>query len=260
MKITQQLSTGITVRQNFKDCVRFVMFETGVEGWEYATHGGTVFIVNLQGKLFGLTCRHVFGDFNWRQIRITEAKFGRQFARLKSLVYPTQPRGEAIGTDILDVAVIEFADDVGADFFADSPYLVDANTVGTSNEGDVLFVNGALKEMSDLSEPAIAPVFCLLEFHDYGATSADPSLREAYAEFAEPRFRTITGMSGSPVYNATRKQLCGMVVRGVLTGAACKLWYIDIFDVVQFLSAIVESRSETDYTKTLVRGTLVPDF
>jgi hypothetical protein len=262
MKIIQQLSTGITVRQDFRESVRFVMFQTGVEGWEYATHGGTAFIVNFRGKPFGLTCRHVLQDFYWGQLAVTAAKFGRkgsQFAALKSLVYPSNPRGEAVGTDILDVAIVEFADDVGADFFTDAPYIIDANTWGTSNEGDALLVNGVLKEKSDLSEqPVVSPVFCLLEFHDCGATSADPLLREAYAEFHEPEFSSVTGISGSPVYNSTANKLCGMVIRGALTGRVCRLWYIDISDIMQTLIAIVEGRSETDYTKHLVRRVPAP--
>jgi hypothetical protein len=225
MRITQQLSTGITVRQDFRDSVRFVMFQTDVQGWEYATHGGTAFIVNFRGKPLGLTCRHVLRDFYWGQLAITAAKFGRkgsQFAALKSLAYPSGPRGEAVGTDILDVAIMEFADDVGADFFTDPPYIIDDNTWGTSNEGDGLLVNGALKEKSDLSEqPVVSPVFCLLEFRDCGATSPDPLLREAYAEFHEPQFSSVTGISGSPVYNSTANKLCGMVVRGALAGRAC---------------------------------------
>jgi hypothetical protein len=248
MKITQRLSTGITVRQDFRDSVRFVTFQTGVEGWEYATHGGTAFIVNFRGKPFGLTCRHVRHDFYWGQLAITAAKLGRkgsQFAALKSLAYPSDPGGEAVGTDILDVAIVEFADDVGTDFFTDPPYIIDANTWGTSNDGDALLVNGALKEKSDLSDqPVVSPVFCLLEFRDCGATSGDPLLREAYAEFHEPEFSSVTGISGSPVYNSTANKLCGMVVRGALTGRACRLWYIDISDVMQTLIAIVEGRSE----------------
>src|SRR6266852_9221072 len=72
MKITQTLRSGIALQQDFRDSVRFVMFETGLEGWEYATHGGTAFVVNFHGKLFGLTCRHCFGDFDWRQLSLTE--------------------------------------------------------------------------------------------------------------------------------------------------------------------------------------------
>ena len=80
----------------------------------------------------------------------------------------------------------------------------------------MLYVNGVLKEKSDLSGMPISPVFCLLEFSDQGATSTDPILREAYAEFADPEFTEVTGLSGSPTFDATLNRLAGMVVRSAL--------------------------------------------
>jgi hypothetical protein len=254
--ILQHLSSGLQVRQDFRTSVRFVMFRTGVEGWEYSTHGGTAFIVNFRGKPFGLTCRHVLRDFYWGQLAITAAKFGRkgsQFAALKSLAYPSDPRGEAVDTDILDLAVVEFGDDVGPAFFTDPAYILDANTVGTSEEGDVLLVSGTLKEKSELSGTSVTPTFCLLEFVDCGAPSTDPSLRQAHAGFADPEFSTITGLSGSPVFNASTNRLAGMVVRGAFNRRACTICYVDIFDIMQFLTAVAEGHPRTDYVKTLHR-------
>ncbi len=254
MEFAQIIINGITIRQDFSRSVRFVMFATGVDGWEYATHGGTAFVVNFRGKLFGLTCRHVLTDFNWSQLAITEARFGTQLAGLKAIYYPSDPRGEAVDTDIFDVAVIEFADHVAASFFTDPAYIINANTCGGgSREGDVLRVNGVLKEKSDLSGPEIAPVFALLDFVDRGATSTDPSLREAYVEFALPDFTSVTGISGSPVFNVTTGKLCGMTVRAGLVKRACTLWYIDIVDIMYLLDAIVSGRPETNYQKTILR-------
>jgi hypothetical protein len=232
--------------------VRLVLFETGYEGWEYATHGGTLFLVNFRGKVYGLTCRHVLKDFDWPQLRITEKKFGQQFARLRGLVYPSDPRGEAVDTDILDIAVIEFAPEVTPTFFADPPYVLDTNTAASSNSGNVLYVNGLIKEKTELEGEQITPMFSLLEFCDRGATSSDVSLREAYAEFASPEFTEVTGISGAPVFNATSTKLAGMVVRGALDGSKCTIWYVDIFDIMQFLTAVAEGRADTDYTKTIL--------
>jgi len=39
---TQELSTGVIVHQDFRNGVRFVMFSTGFDDREYATHGGTL--------------------------------------------------------------------------------------------------------------------------------------------------------------------------------------------------------------------------
>jgi hypothetical protein len=77
-------------------------------------------------------------------------------------------------------------------------------------------------------------------------------LREAYAEFASPEFTEVTGISGAPVFNATSTKLAGMVVRGALDGSKCTIWYVDIFDIMQFLTAVAEGRADTDYTKTIL--------
>jgi hypothetical protein len=150
--------------------------------------GGTLFLVTLRGRVFGLTCRHVLDGFDWRQLRITEAKFGKMFAPIRAVVYPSDLRDEAVDTDILDIALIEFAQEVVADFFPAPLYVLDAGTCGSASDGYVLYVNGALKEKSDLSVMPIRPVFCRLEFVDRGAASAYPILTRAYAEFASPEF------------------------------------------------------------------------
>jgi hypothetical protein len=116
MKTSQVLASGITIRQDIRDAVRAVLFETGFEGWEYATHGGTLFVVNYQGKVYGVTCAHVLKDFNWNQLVVTDRKTGTGIAGLKTVCYPSSPRDAAVDADILDVAVIEFADDIGPDF------------------------------------------------------------------------------------------------------------------------------------------------
>jgi hypothetical protein len=119
----------------------------------------------------------------------------------------------------------------------------------------MLYVNGALKEKFDLSGMPISPVFCRLEFVDRGAASADPILRQAYAEFANPEFTEIIGLSGSPVFNASSNKLVGMAVRGALTGKRCTLWYIDMFDILTLVTAVAEAREATDYTKVVTRLT-----
>jgi hypothetical protein len=255
MKVQQRLASGTIIAQDFRTSVRFPIFETGYKEWPYATNGGTLFLATFRGRVFGMTCRHVLDGFDWRQLRVTEAKFGKMFAPIRGLVYPSGPKGEAVDTDILDIALIEFAAEVGPDFFPDPPYVLDAGTCGSASDGDVLYVNGALKEKSDLSGMPISPVFCRLEFVDRGAASADPILRQAYAEFANPEFTEITGLSGSPVFDATSNKLVGMAVRGALTGKRCTLWYIDMFDILTFVTAVAEGREATDYTKVVTRLT-----
>lgn len=255
MKVQQRLTSGTIIVQDFRTSVRFPIFETGYAEWPYATNGGTLFLATFRGRVFGLTCRHVLEGFDWQRLRVTEAKFGKMFAPIRGLVYPSAPKGEAVDTDILDIAVVEFAPAVTPTFFPDPPYVLDAGTCGTADIGDVLYVNGALKEKSDLTEMPISPMFCLLEFADMGAASADPILRKACAGFANPEFTEITGLSGSPVFDMASKKLVGMAARGTLAAKTCTLWYIDMFDILTLVTAVAEGREATDYTKVVTRLT-----
>jgi hypothetical protein len=251
-RVEQTLTSGLMIRQNFKESVRFALFSTGVSGWEHASHGGTVFLLNFNGRIFGITCAHVFGDFNWRQLAITEKKFGQKIAALKSAFFLSAPQGEAIDSTLLDVAVVEFTEDVSASFFVDPPYIVDPRTVGSGAEGDLLVVNGNLKEKTDLSGDALAPAFTLLQLRDRGAPSSDITLRLAAADWGSSEIQDLAGLSGSPVFNRTKNVLCGMVVRAGLTKPGCKVWYLDFSDLMKVLEAIFQGRTETAYKKTIL--------
>lgn len=96
MKVQPRLSSGTIISEDFRTSVRMPIFETGYDEWPYATEGGTLLLVNFRRRLFGLTCRHVIGSFDWRQLRVAHAKFGRMFAPIRGLVYPSSPRGDAV--------------------------------------------------------------------------------------------------------------------------------------------------------------------
>lgn len=253
MDVTHTLSSGVLLPQNFKDSVRFPVFQTGADDWPYASHGGTVFVVAFRGRILALTCRHVIGSFDWRGLSITEKKFGHQLALPTSLYYPSNLRGHAAGADIEDLAVLGFAEDIRASFFSDPPYVLDEGTIGTSREGDALLVNGNLKDRSELSGEAIRPEFALLELRDADVAAADVTLRLAKAVFDNPALARIAGCSGAPVFNATTERLCGLAVRGGVKDGACTLWYLDIVDIMHALTAIIEDRAESSYQKTVRR-------
>lgn len=54
MRVTQTLSSGLVIRQDFRDPVRFVFFDTGLYEWQYATHGGTMFVVRFGRSHYAL--------------------------------------------------------------------------------------------------------------------------------------------------------------------------------------------------------------
>lgn len=252
--VDQQLESGLSIRQDFRESVRFVMFKTGIEGWPLATHGGTAFIVNYRGRHFGITCKHVLGDFEWSQLRLTDVKFGRASAGMISINYPSDPRAEAIDSDVLDVVVVEFSEDADASFFKDQAYILDTGTVGTSRKNDALLVNGVLKGESTIDSDQVTPTFGLLEFADQGESTFDYALRQAQAVFDNRDIKSVTGISGGPVFNKTMSRLAGVVVRGSLTdGGLATIHYVDIFDVMKVLEAVSNGSLRAKYNKVIVR-------
>jgi hypothetical protein len=247
MRRQQILTSGIAIRQDFREATRFVMFQTGIA--DYATHGGTAFVVNYRGKPYALTCLHVPQDFEWSQLVITDVRFGTHFAPLKSIQHASDAQEAAVDADILDVAVIEFREPITSDFFKGSAYIIDQNTVGTSAVGNRLYVAGFLKDLSSIDEK-INAVSCLLEFQDDGSADHDATLRRAIAELDKPEFERVTGLSGAPVFDATTNKLCGMVTRA---GRDRNRWKLHYVDIMHLLDATHTQKATTSYRKTLLR-------
>jgi hypothetical protein len=250
MKTTQLLASGLIVRQDIEDSVRLVFFETGYEGWEYGSDGGTSFVINYSGNIYALTAKHVVKNFKWEQLVITKKKVGKEgedVAKISAVFYPSLPIKAAEGTDVVDIAVIELTNDVN--FFKDSAYIVDDKTIGTSKVGDKLYVSGSLKEKSSyLGE--IEPGFCQLDFIDNGASKwGDAFVREATAKYDNPPFESLDGLSGSPVFNVTQNKLSGMAIRGKLDKQSAQLFYIDIFDIYKVLESIKSGNLKAEYLK-----------
>jgi hypothetical protein len=82
--------------------------------------------------------------------------------------------------------------------------------------------------------------------------SSDPTLRQAAALYEAPQFDSVKGLSGAPVFNETSQRLCGMVVRGGIEGDVCIIRYIDVFDIIRLLEAVIAGHENTDYNKRMV--------
>lgn len=227
------------------------MFYTDEVDWPYATHGGTAFIVRSNGRYFGLVCKHTLGDFKWSQLAITDAKFGTKTAGVKAFVYASNPEGGAVDGDLLDLGVLEFSEDVDASFFADNAYILEESTICTSDPGDVLEVNGTLKDLSTIGDDEIAPVFARFGFVDTGPMPADPVLREAKGIIKGETINRLTGLSGAPVFNLTKKTLAEIVLRGHISNGAADIKYVDASDVLQLVSAAARQKKSTYYEKTV---------
>lgn len=257
-------SPGGPLHHNIGDAIRPVFFQTEYEEFLYATDGGTLFLVRYKGRIYGITARHVFTGrgFEPNRLFVTREKFAKKGtlpAPIEGIYYPSSPHGAAEGTDIVDLCLIEFNADMAPDFFAGSPYDTDTAPVQSSTGGHSLAVYGVLKEKTTIIHTAGEPGdiiigYCQLEYVDTTLTTPDPILREAKAEFQAPAFNSITGISGSPVYDKTAGALCGMVVRGGMTGARSNIRFIDVFDILRFLEGVGSGAASTNYEK------IVPEY
>jgi hypothetical protein len=251
---TQKFASGLVVRQDFAEAVRPVFFLTDHDEFVYGTHGGTLFIVMFRGCVYGVTCHHVFRDFSPGRLFVTQQKYakkGSMPAHVTRLAYPSSPKDSATDTDVTDLCVIEFSEDTQPDFFS-NPYLIEAGTIATSRPGDELCVAGVLKELTILVPGNLNIGYCRLVFQDAGPSKNDPVLRRGEAEFANPTFTSIIGISGSPVHNRTLDALCGMVVRGSLSHSRCSIYYLDISDIVRLLEAVSTGADNAYYIKQVL--------
>lgn len=238
-----------------KDACRWVCFETDVEDWEVATHGGTLFVVVYMGVPYGLTAKHNQHSFAWKNLIVTKDRLSNQTAGLKAVSYAGAGLGSAAGSDLLDVAIIQFADDVTPDYFDGSAYDLDTEPVCASQSGDDLTIYGVLTAPSILEEKQIIPKFGELGFLDVGPNSHDPVLREARGQWLNSKVHDLGGLSGGPVYNATQEGLCGMILRGgiaVETGIATG-HFIEIMDIARVLHSVHEGSRGGSYAKIVTR-------
>lgn len=237
------------------ECVRCAFFETrGLEDIpefpKYTSLGGTVFLLNRNNEVFGVTCGHIKQGYEWTDLIIADQKFGQKVAGISTIYKPAEPAGWAVESDILDIRVIRFTDDISASFFRDTAYITDAATTGNPADGDDLVVCGSIRDLSEFTTEDISPVYCQLDFRcDGSGSSNDVTLRTAYARYKDPTFDSLVGLSGSPVFNKSANRLCGMVTRAGMRDGAARIHFIEIEDVIQFITAIQNGSFRTTYTK-----------
>ncbi|WKW49705.1 hypothetical protein [Rhodomicrobium lacus] len=257
----QRLSSGLWIRQNVSESVRPAFFWTGYEDWPYATHGGTILLVQFNHQVFGLTCRHIFGDginrFEESNLFVPEvklAKVGARNASIAEVCYPSSLKPDAIDTSISDLCLLRFSSDFGPSFFTCTAYVIDENTIATGFVGDELAVHGVLKEFTDFAVDPIEIGYCRLGFNDAGQLLHNPIARKAVAEYIKPPFSNLAGLSGAPVFNETKNALSGLVIKGRINERnECVIEYVDIYDIVKFLTAAERGDNDVFYRKSKPR-------
>lgn len=230
--------------------IRPILFQTDLDDFQYATHGGTVFVVEYKGRPYGITCKHVLEDFNYDGLVVMGSFDFRKGDKAAQIDGYYMQRGGALatdataGSDVQDICIVVFAEETDLSFFGSDIYEVNERTVHSSQMGNELHVSGFLKDKTTIAPPTIRAGHALLQLRDAGSSGFDPFLRRAHALFGELQFDSLTGLSGAPAFNVTEAALCGMVVRAGLTGQTCWLYFLDIYDIVQMLE-VASTRSAT---------------
>lgn len=223
-----------------------------MEGWEVATHGGTMFLVVYDGAPFGLTAKHNLHSFAWSDLIVTKTRLSNFTAGLSAVSYAGRGLGRADGSDLLDVAIVQFSPDVGPDYFEGCIYNIDREDVCVSRLDDDLVFYGALSEASSIGDKEIRPTFAELGFIDVGPNTHDPVLRGAKGKWLESQVNDLAGMSGGPVFNTTQNALCGMTLRGGIASAGtATAHYIDIADIARVLHSVHRGHPGGFYRKVV---------
>ena len=227
--------------------VRFVCFETHLKISALPQTAEPLSLFDTKERHCD-TCRHVLNGFIIDNLVITDTRFGQKVAGVRGMYYPRNLNGDVEDSDLDDICVIAFHKHDG-DFFG-CAYDLDRLPAATSEPANRLIVTGFLKQKSSINPPHIFAGLCFLQFTDAGVAAFDYALRRGLATYSNPDFANISGMSGAPVYNLNNRAMCGMVARGGLqSDGACTIYFIDIFDIMQFLDAVSAGSDKVSYIK-----------
>jgi hypothetical protein len=232
----------MAVLQDIISCVRPVLYDTGITDFQYATHGGTLFLVVYESRVCALTCAHVFGDFDSETLLVPADQIPEEGAPAvtpQGRYVSVNLQGAAEGSDIQDISVLDFPGQATIEFFKNNPFAISEESAGRSDDGHNLVIFGVLKEKTHIDPPDVVIGYTLLEFVDRGPMNADNVLRIAEGAFDNPEITDITGISGSPVFDRDTGKLCGMVARGKVQDQKAIIYFIDILHILAFLKSSV---------------------
>lgn len=235
--ITREMVTcGLLPSRRAMASVRPVFFRTDYPPWHYATHGGTLFLVERMGRILGLTCKHVFRGFEVAGLVVpqrTQLRKGLPSAPIRRVVSLEAPPAD--DTDLPDLCMIEFGPEATSEFFLGTAYMIDDGTFGVASAPDsTLHIFGVRKQTTIIDPPKFDVGYWLLEATD-GGPSAYPALRWAEADLDVEPGASLTGISGAPVFDVTAGRLCGMVCRAGIEGRKARIHYFDVNAIVQFI-------------------------
>ena len=253
MRTEQKLASGLVIRQDIAEAVRLPLFPADTPEVPVWTHGGAVVLVSYQGKVYGLTCKHIVGNDHalWTSLLVPASKRGGIAVLVQACRTARAAWGHVASTDIEDLAVLRFDQVVNADWFEGKTYVIDPNTICRSNVGDDLVVHGTLKDRTSTILGNAETTYCHIGFSDRGNQLTDHSLRTCTAEpHSLDGLASLNGVSGGAVFNITQNALCGIATRAGLAGLRATLHYVDIHHALKLLQAVHSGTFSVSYKMT----------
>lgn len=232
-----------------KAATRPILFDTRLEEYPLASYGGTITLVRFEGRIFGITCRHAFGDFRWQDLLLMNSRRGGECIRPRTMHGMTQAVDHAIDSSLLDIAIISF-EDVEHSWFVEQPLVMSAETVADCSAADELYTYGYLAEFCDFSNERLQLLAVDLKPVAQPPNSHDVVLRTAIFQAVTPVSVSLSGPSGSPVIRLLDKKVCGLVTRGrVVEDGTTFIHFVEASDILELLKAASRSSAFHHYYK-----------
>ncbi len=245
---------------HIKRAVRPLLFRTSEPDYPSATNGGTATIIQTDnGRVFALYCQHSAKSFQWQDLLVSNRRSGGSAANLQRALHVGGPIDHAVGSDLLDIAVVELAQDPA--WFTDAPFLLSQKTVSDCRPHDKLVVFGFPTELLNLALDRPKATVMNMKLWAHPRESQDIVLRHAscVAPGIGTHLNTLSGFSGSPVARESDGRFCGIVVRGgVLPNDTLKLSFVEGSDILHLLTGPRDQTGSYRYDKEIPFGELPP--
>lgn len=233
--------------------VRFPLFFTGIEDYPFATNVGAVFLVKVGKTPIAILPKHILKTFHLRDLRITSSLTVFNSVGVEDAYQFNGYKEATRATDIEDILVAFFPEFVTpSDFETIFPFeFMDAAPV---QDGDEVVTYGFNRDNSILTKEEVRIHQVVVEAIVTPKKSADFTLRECVGTFnLEPegdKLKSVTGLSGSPVFNRRSGLCCGLTTRGGITeNGEIILRFVESFDLIRIINAAVSGADFVEYEK-----------
>jgi hypothetical protein len=239
--------------QQARRSVRPVLFQTDDPTYRLSTYGGTGFLVHTTTKVYFVTCKHVFHDFEPEQIvvpKMRNAKGTLCLAPISSLFTIESPIMDAQDSDLLDLAVCCFCAAIGPDFFLEDPIDIRSFTKDEIDVGDELIAFGHPKDRLEINPPTINYNTYQIHFHVGEHSPSDRLLAVGQRDKGVGLVEGLQGMSGSLVYNKTKDCLAGMIMRaGGSAQGPLSFYFLRFLHIAKFVMSLEQKSNKVEYAQ-----------